>query len=255
LKPNAERRVPHVPVSLVSEDIMAHANPIQIQKYLKGVDYPANKAALIENAKNLGADESICASLEQLPDEDFQTPADVSEAFKGPSEDKVEAKQAEPEGKAEAGPARGGGHVEGGKAFLLQEMQHSLAEIELCMLALRKSVTPEIRKFALSMIDEHSMLGQQMEQLAKKKRLDTKLQLEDQHADMLDKLARVSTRDFDRRFVAQNLREHENDLKVFKHYAAEEKDPDIKSMAEAGEKMYTKHLKMVKDLEKKMQGE
>ena len=69
---------------------MAHANPIQIQKYLKGVDYPASKAALIKNAKKMGADESICASLEQLPDQDFQTPADVSEAFKGPSRDNAQ---------------------------------------------------------------------------------------------------------------------------------------------------------------------
>lgn len=68
---------------------MGHANPIQIQKYLKGVDYPASKAALIENARKMGADESICASLEQLPDEKFQTPADVSEAFSGPSQDNV----------------------------------------------------------------------------------------------------------------------------------------------------------------------
>jgi hypothetical protein len=65
---------------------MAYANPIQIQKYLKGVDYPASKEALIRNARKMGADDSICASLEQLPDEDFQTPADVSEAFKGSSQ-------------------------------------------------------------------------------------------------------------------------------------------------------------------------
>lgn len=64
---------------------MAHANPIQIQKYLKGVDYPASRDDLVRNARENGADESICASLEQLPDEHFQTPADVSEAFKGPS--------------------------------------------------------------------------------------------------------------------------------------------------------------------------
>ena len=69
---------------------MGHANPIQIQKYLKGVDYPASKEALIKNARKMGADESICASLEQLPDEDFQTPADVSEAFKGPSQDNAQ---------------------------------------------------------------------------------------------------------------------------------------------------------------------
>ena len=69
---------------------MGHANPIQIQKYLKGVDYPASKEALIKNARKMGADESICASLEQLPDEDFQTPADVSEAIKGPSQDSAQ---------------------------------------------------------------------------------------------------------------------------------------------------------------------
>jgi hypothetical protein len=74
----------------IREDTMAHANPIQIQKYLKGVDYPADKATLIDAAKKQGADESVCASLEQLPDEEFQTPADVSEAFSGPSQDHAE---------------------------------------------------------------------------------------------------------------------------------------------------------------------
>jgi hypothetical protein len=66
---------------------MAHANPIQIQKFLKGVDYPANKAALIANAKKLGADDKVCASLEELPDEEFETPAEVSQAFKGETDD------------------------------------------------------------------------------------------------------------------------------------------------------------------------
>ena len=60
---------------------MSQVNPIQLQKYLKGVDYPANREALLANAKKMGADENVCSSLEQLPDEDFETPADVSEAI------------------------------------------------------------------------------------------------------------------------------------------------------------------------------
>ena len=68
---------------------MAHANPIQIQKYLKGVDYPASKQELIKAAAQNGADENVRASLEDLPDAQFQTPADVSEAFKGRSSDDV----------------------------------------------------------------------------------------------------------------------------------------------------------------------
>lgn len=60
---------------------MSQVNPVQVQKFLKGVDYPASKATLIENAKRMGADEKVCASLERLPDEKFEAPIDVSQAL------------------------------------------------------------------------------------------------------------------------------------------------------------------------------
>ena len=56
-------------------------NPIQIQKYLKGVDYPASKSDLLENAERNGADKDTRTTLEQLPDEEYETPADVSQAL------------------------------------------------------------------------------------------------------------------------------------------------------------------------------
>jgi hypothetical protein len=63
------------------EVAMSQVNPIQLQKYLKGVDYPASREALLTNARKMGADESVFSSLKQLPDDDFETPADVSEAL------------------------------------------------------------------------------------------------------------------------------------------------------------------------------
>ncbi|MES2353003.1 MAG: DUF2795 domain-containing protein [Pseudomonadota bacterium] len=60
---------------------MPHVNPIQIQKFLKGIDYPASKETLIENAKKLGADENVCQSLEELPQKKYDAPVDVSEAL------------------------------------------------------------------------------------------------------------------------------------------------------------------------------
>ncbi len=59
---------------------MAKVNPIQLQKHLKGMDYPASKQDLIEHAKQHGADENVRSTLEQLPDEEYETPADVSKA-------------------------------------------------------------------------------------------------------------------------------------------------------------------------------
>lgn len=59
---------------------MAKVNPIQMQKYLKGMDYPAGKKELLEHAKRSGADEKVCDTLERLPDDQFETPAEVSKA-------------------------------------------------------------------------------------------------------------------------------------------------------------------------------
>ncbi|MBD2033795.1 DUF2795 domain-containing protein [Phormidium sp. FACHB-592] len=59
---------------------MSKVNPIQLQKHLKGMDYPASKQDLLDHAKKEGADENILSTLEQLADEEFETPADVSKA-------------------------------------------------------------------------------------------------------------------------------------------------------------------------------
>jgi hypothetical protein len=59
---------------------MAAINPIQLEKFLKGVNYPARKADLIKRAEQNGADEQARAALQQLPDQQFASPADVSKA-------------------------------------------------------------------------------------------------------------------------------------------------------------------------------
>ncbi len=53
-------------------------NPIQLQKYLKGLDYPAEKKDILAKARAEGADETARSALEQLPDRTYQTPADIS---------------------------------------------------------------------------------------------------------------------------------------------------------------------------------
>jgi predicted outer membrane protein len=215
---------------------MPHANPIQIQKYLKGVDYPATREQLIENAKNLGADDSICASLEQLPDEEFQTPADVSQAFKGPSSDAVQSQaRQEP----------------GAREFLVQVMEDSLAEMELCMVALDNSKSDAIKAFAQAMLDEHGKLGQQIESMAKSMKVPFPKKVRAEHASMIRDMSKLMGDEFDRRFVEQNLQYHENDLKVFQHYASEEGEGPVSELANTGVKLFTKHLKMVKELARK----
>jgi hypothetical protein len=58
-----------------------HVNPVQVQKFLEGVDYPASKQDLIKVAQDHGAAENVLKMLQNLPDQTFETPADVSQAI------------------------------------------------------------------------------------------------------------------------------------------------------------------------------
>ncbi|WP_213453397.1 DUF2795 domain-containing protein [Rhizomonospora bruguierae] len=55
-------------------------NPIQLQKFLGGIDYPTDKNKLLDRARQHGADENVLKTLEKLPGNRFNSPNDISEA-------------------------------------------------------------------------------------------------------------------------------------------------------------------------------
>jgi Protein of unknown function (DUF2795) len=56
-------------------------NPIQLQKFLGGIDYPADKETLVKRARENGADEGVLETLRSLPRDSFNSPNDVSQAL------------------------------------------------------------------------------------------------------------------------------------------------------------------------------
>jgi hypothetical protein len=55
--------------------------PIELQKYLSGVEYPASKSSLLETAKSNGAPEDVLGALEAAAQEEFDGPTAVSSAI------------------------------------------------------------------------------------------------------------------------------------------------------------------------------
>ena len=60
---------------------MARVNPIQAQKFLSGLDYPAGKQGIVDHARGEGADENVLSALEQIPDREYDGPNAVSSAL------------------------------------------------------------------------------------------------------------------------------------------------------------------------------
>ena len=60
---------------------MAKVNPVQVEKFLGGVNYPAGKQDLVKHAQQHGADQNLTSLLQRLPDKQYGSPIDVSEAI------------------------------------------------------------------------------------------------------------------------------------------------------------------------------
>jgi hypothetical protein len=60
------------------EHLMADPSPIDIQKALGGMNYPASKEDLVKHAQDKGADDTVLETLNNLPDREFDSPTDVN---------------------------------------------------------------------------------------------------------------------------------------------------------------------------------
>jgi hypothetical protein len=56
-------------------------SPSNIMQHLKGIDFPAKKQDLEKQARENGAQKEVLEVLEDLPDETYNSAADVMKAF------------------------------------------------------------------------------------------------------------------------------------------------------------------------------
>jgi hypothetical protein len=62
---------------------MASISPIDLQKALKGADYPASRDDLVSLARNNGADDTLVEKIAQVGQKDFDGPNEVQKAVFG----------------------------------------------------------------------------------------------------------------------------------------------------------------------------
>ena len=55
-------------------------SPIDIQKALSGMDYPAKKDDVVEHARSQGGSDEVLEALKGIKDQEYDTPAAVSKA-------------------------------------------------------------------------------------------------------------------------------------------------------------------------------
>ncbi|MEN6615110.1 MAG: DUF2795 domain-containing protein [Syntrophorhabdus sp.] len=54
------------------------SSPVAVENYLKGIDFPAGKEALLNQARNNNAPDDVIRTIRALPDKEYGSPIDVS---------------------------------------------------------------------------------------------------------------------------------------------------------------------------------
>jgi uncharacterized protein DUF2795 len=62
---------------------MSQISPIDIQRHLGELDYPASKQEILEQARASGADEIVLRKLQEIPHRQYHDPSGVMKELNG----------------------------------------------------------------------------------------------------------------------------------------------------------------------------
>jgi len=134
--------------------------------------------------------------------------------------------------------------------FIRTAGRSNKAEIDLAKLAQDKASNPQIKDYAAQIVKDHETLDKDLSDLASKKDVTVPAvtQTEKMSKDTLDKMKGT---DFDRAFLADMIRDHQQAITTYTK-AAQSTDPDVKAFAEKTLPALKEHLQKAKDLQKQL---
>jgi putative membrane protein len=124
--------------------------------------------------------------------------------------------------------------------------------------ALAKSTNPEVKKFAQTMVTDHTAVNRKATDLAGKLKLtpednDLSKKLKSDAAATADKMGKLSGAEFDKAYVANEIAYHKAVIDVVsKSLIPSAKNPELKKLLEQGAPIFKQHLAHAEQLEKSL---
>jgi putative membrane protein len=133
------------------------------------------------------------------------------------------------------------------KIFLKKAMQGSLAEVQLGQLTLQKSNNDQVKKFARTMIDDHTKMNEQMRPVALQLGVEIPTEVSKKDKSLISKMQALSGPAYDQAYIKDMVKDHKQDLSEFNMEAS---NGHVKDIATEGSKTLSEHLQMAQQLAK-----
>src|SRR3954469_3817344 len=124
--------------------------------------------------------------------------------------------------------------------------QANLAEIATGQLAMQKAASPAVRRYGEHMVQEHTALQQQTAALASAKGMEPPKSPDLKHEAAAKMLQMHSGEGFDRAYMEQMVKDHEQTLALLQETAQNASDADLRAQAQQAIPHVREHLEMAR---------
>ena len=128
--------------------------------------------------------------------------------------------------------------------FITAAAQGGKAEVEMGRLAVQHASDPAVKQFGQRMIDDHTNANEELKQIASRKGITLPDQVNAKQKSTIDRLSRLNGAEFDRAYMEDMVRDHQEDVADFQHEADKGNDSDVKTFAGKTLPTLQDHLKM-----------
>lgn len=136
--------------------------------------------------------------------------------------------------------------------FVVKASAGGLAEVNAGRLAAKRASSAKVKEFATMMIKDHTMANKELLKLADKKGFKAAKTMDEKHKEMAEKLMKLTGAEFDREYMAGQVKDHEMTVALFEKQSKSGKDEDLKAWAEKTLPTIKEHLKMAKEIKGKL---
>jgi putative membrane protein len=144
-------------------------------------------------------------------------------------------------------PAQGPLLGDADRAFIKMAASSSQAEIQLGKLAAERADRSELRDFAKRLEKDHTEANLELLKLLDTQRIDVSRDMTS-YQETADRLSKLRGIEFDRAFVQQMVKDHEETVAKFAAEAKEGRNPELKAYAAKQLPTLQEHLQLARDL-------
>ncbi len=136
--------------------------------------------------------------------------------------------------------------------FAMKAAQGGMAEVKVGQLAADKATNPDVKAFGQQMVDDHTKANNDLKSTAQSEGMTLPTDVNAKQQAMYDKLSKMSGPAFDKMYVNDMVKDHEEDVKDFQKEANMGKDAKIKDFASTTLPTLQGHLSKIKGIQSTM---